>query len=184
MSHVKLPEAPTQQLLVHGSTLLGFAQACKNLSIVAGSRASSLINAIDLHQLYPFERLRELERLVIESYIDSAPILERVGQEMMLLWYHEGPGKAFVRDGADFLTFQSGSQGYASVVHGPKELVGSFDLLSLDRERGKALVKSTTPFQKDLERGVLLGGISAPKDLDYIDVDNSADPQLFHVTFH
>ena len=82
-------------------------------------------------------------------------------------------GKALVKRGVDFLYFQSGSQGYASVVKGPKDQVGSFDLEQIDEAQGQAIIHSTDPFNKDLERGVIIGGLSAPGDLDFIDVDNS-----------
>ena len=54
------------ELKVFGATVHGFAQACINLNIVAGSKASSLISDINVNEWYPFERLRELERIVIE----------------------------------------------------------------------------------------------------------------------
>ena len=53
----------------------------------------------------------------------------RAGIEMMSIWYNPGPGKQIIKRGVDFLYFQSGSQGYASVVKGPKDQVGSFTLV-------------------------------------------------------
>ncbi|GAH87659.1 unnamed protein product, partial [marine sediment metagenome] len=83
-----------------------------------------------------------------------------------------------------FLHFQSGSQGYASVIKGPKEVVGSFKLVKLEKNLGKALIHSTTPFNKNMERGVIIGGMSAPGDLDYIDVNNDKDEHYFNIEFH
>jgi len=178
MSGVKMEE-----LRVFGATIHGFAQACINLNIVAGSKASSLISDIEVNGWYPFERLRRLERMVIESYDNAAPILERVGMEIMLTWYNYGPGKQIIKKGVDFLYFQSGSQGYESVVKGPKDLVGSFTLVEIDETKGKALIHSTDPFSKDMERGVIIGGMSAPGDLDYIDVKNDEDEHYFKIEF-
>ena len=95
--------------------------------------------------------------------------------EMMLAWYNFGPGKDIIKKGVDFLYFQTGSQGYHSVVMGPEELVGNFDLVEIDEKNGKALIHSTDPFNKDLEKGVIIGGMSAPGDLDYIDVTVDED---------
>ena len=173
-----------KELEVFGATILGFAQACIHLNIVAGSKASDLIKDIEVNKWYPFENLRDLERIVIESYENVEPILERVGTEMMQIWYNFGPGKQIIDGGVDFLHFQSGSQGYASVVKGPGELVGSFKLVKLEEKLGKALIHSTTPFDKNLERGVIIGGMSAPGDLDYIDVNNDEDEHYFNIEFH
>jgi len=172
-----------KELKVFGATLHGFNQACINLNILGGPKVSSLISDIDINGWYPFERLRNIERIVIESYEIVEPILERVGMEMMLSWYNFGPGKQIIKRGVDFLYFQSGSQGYSSVVKGPEELVGSFDLVEIDEEKGTALIHSTTPFNKSLERGVIIGGMSAPGDLEYIDVNNDEDENDFKIEF-
>ncbi len=171
------------ELKVFGATVHGFAQACINLNIVAGSKASSLISDIDVNEWYPFDRLRELEKIVIESYENAGPIMERVGMEMMFSWYKYGPGKNIIKKGVDFLYFQTDSQGYASVIKGPEELVGTFKLVEIDKEKGKALIHSTDPFNKDLERGIIIGGMSAPGDLDYIDVKNDEDEHYFKMEF-
>ncbi len=172
-----------KELKVFGATVHGFAQACINLNIVAGSKASSLISDIDINEWYPFERLREIERIVIESYENASPIMERVGIEMMFSWYKYGPGKNIIKKGVDFLYFQTDSEGYASVIKGPEELVGTFKLLEIDEENGKALIHSTDPFNKDMERGIIIGGMSAPGDLDYIDVKNDEDEHYFKMEF-
>jgi hypothetical protein len=171
------------ELVVFGATLQGFAQACINLNIVAGAKAENLLGEIEVTGWYPFDKLREIEKVVLEAYESSGPILERVGMEMMLGWYNYGPGKEIIKKGVDFLHFQTGSQGYASVVKGPETSVGSFSLESLDEGSGQARINSTTPFNKDLERGVIIGGMTAPGDLDFIDVKNDEDPQIFHIEF-
>ncbi|MCA9714315.1 MAG: hypothetical protein H6713_06270 [Myxococcales bacterium] len=171
-------------LEVFGALLDGYAKACLNLNIVAGRRAASLTSAIEIPRWYPFQRLKDIESLVTGSYENVGPIMERVGYEMMMGWYHYGPGQQLIRTGVDFLRFQSGSEGYASVVKGPRELVGSFSLLEVDPARGRALVHSTTPLDRDMERGVLIGGMSAPGDLDYVDVTNAGARDRFEIEFH
>ena len=170
-------------LKVYGATVQGFAQACINLNIVAGNKSAATLREIEINSWYPFELLRTIERVVVESYEHADPILERVGIEMMLGWYNFGPGKQFVKRGVEFLYFQTGSQGYASVVKGPPELVGEFALTEIDEEKGVATIYSTTPFNKSLERGVIIGGLTAPGDLDYIDVSNSENERRFSIEF-
>jgi hypothetical protein len=172
-----------KKLEVFGATILGFAKACKDLNIVAGSRAGELISDIEVNKWYPFKRLRDIESIVTETYKNAGSILEKAGAEMMLTWYNLGPGKEIIAGGVDFLKFQSGSQGYASVVKGPKDLVGSFELVEIDENKNEALIHSTTPFNKDLERGIIIGGMSAPGDLDYIDVNNNEDEHYFRIEF-
>ena len=171
------------QLVVFGATIQGYAQACINLNIVAGSKAENLIGEIEVTGWYPFEKLLEIEKVVTTAYENAGPILERVGMEMMLGWYNYGPGKEIINRGVDFLHFQTGSQGYASVVKGPEKLVGSFNLEYLDEKEGKARIHSTTPFNKDQERGVIIGGMTAPGDLDYIDVNNEENSHIFEIEF-
>jgi hypothetical protein len=92
-----------EKLKVFGATLQGFTQACININIVAGSKASELIGDIEVNGWYPFERLRDIERTVIESYENAGPILERVGMEMMLSWYNPGPGKGIIKRGVELI---------------------------------------------------------------------------------
>jgi hypothetical protein len=172
------------EVRVHGTTLVGFAQACVNLSIVAGRETRDLIAELDMNRWYPFARLVELERVVLRAYQDTGPILTKVGMVMMHNWFHHGPGQSLIRGGASFLHFQTGSQGYASVVQGPVAQVGSFELELFDRRKGFAVIRSTTPFDKRLERGVLLGGMRAPGDLDYVDVYQGDEPSLLYCEFH
>jgi hypothetical protein len=164
--------------------MMGYAQACMNLNIVAGQQAMQLISGLQISDWYPLSRWHELEGLVLRSYRNSGPILVKVGMEMMRLWYQHGPGRSLVDRGASFLGFQTGSGGFKSVVLGPPEGVGSFDLISFDEQRGYAVVHSTTPFNRKMECGVLLGGVLAPGDLDYVDVTNDQDSDRLIVEFH
>ncbi len=45
-------------------------------------------------------------------------------------------------------------------------------------------MRSTTPFNRDLERGIILGGMSAAMDLDLIEVDNGDNRDFFRIRFH
>jgi len=101
--------------------------------------------------------------IVKEKYSDSAPIFEQIGIEMMNLWFSYGPGKKIIKRGIDFLRFQTSSEGYYSVIRGKPDQSGEFSLLSLDEEKGTAVVRRTTHFNRDMERGVLIGGLGTTK---------------------
>lgn len=176
--------APIDEMYVFSALMMGYAQACKNLNIVAGKEAHHLIDNLEMGKWYPLSRWNELERQVLRSYRNPDAILVKVGIEMMQGWYHHGPGKSLIKRGADFLRFQTSSGGFESVVRGPRHVVGSFDLLLCDEAKGIAHIRSTTPFSRKMECGVLIGGVIAPGDLDYVDVTNDEQADLLIVEFH
>ncbi len=165
-----------------GIFLQSFAHACVNLKLLFGEEAQALVESAP-GEWYPADRFTRAVRSIEARYPHDAPIKERLGIEMMRLWYELGPGRSIVRRGVDFLHFQTGSGGYHSVVRGPSDVVGTFALASLDEASGRAEVRSSTVFDRTIERGVLLGGLQLAGDLGYVDVDNSADPSVFHIVF-
>ncbi len=171
-------------LLVHGSLMMGYAQACQSLKIVIGRDARRYIDGLEINRWYPLSAWRSLEELVVRHYAAVGPILVKVGMEMMKGWYHLGPGRELITRGQDFLHFQTGGGGFRSVVKGPPERVGTFELAYFDPKRGRAVVRSTTPFQRQMECGVLIGGMLAPGDIDYVDVVNDQGSNLLEVEFH
>ena len=176
--------AQTKELKVQGALIQGYAQACLNLNIVAGVKIAKYTEKIDITKWYPLEYFIMLENTVIQSYKNANAILVRVGIEMMQAWYKYGPGKNIIKKGIDFLHFQTGSEGYVSVVQGPTQLVGAFHLKHINTATGKAFVHSTTPFNRKMECGVLIGGMSAPGDLDYVDAVNYNNPDMIEIEFH
>lgn len=159
------------------------ARAFVHLHMLGGPEVAELTAGVEPMTFYPYPRFAALLKAVEKRFRDMDPVLEQLGIQMMSDWYEHGPGKQVVTTGVGFLRFQTGSEGYRSVVSGPAEAIGEFTLEALDEAAGTARVRSTTPFPKTLERGVLIGGMRAPGDLTYVDVDNSADPQVFDVTF-
>jgi len=137
------------QMEVFGELLHGFSQACINLRYIAGEEANDLIAGVLPNGWYPLEKYIKMGTIVANAYKDAPPILERVGEEMMLGWYHLGPGKDIVHKGVEFLTFKTGSEGYQSVVRGPKDIVGDFVPDTIDLSSGTAVVTSEAPPQTD-----------------------------------
>lgn len=172
------------EMLVHGSLMVGFAQSCVNLNIVAGRDAVTFIGGLQMNSWYPLSQWERLQQLVVHAYRNVDPIMLKVGVAMMTGWYHFGPGKELIKRGASFLHFQTGSSGFTSVVRGPEEKVGAFELELFDKQAGRAIVHSTTPFNRMMECGVLIGGMLAPGDIDYVDVQNDQHPDFLVVEFH
>jgi len=168
--------------LILGVLPLSFTQACINFNFLI-KEETSFLKDIQPAGWYPLEKFSNILNMVQMKYSNPAPILEQIGIEMMNLWYTQGPGKGIIKRGIDFLHFQTSSEGFYSVIRGTPEQIGDFSLLALDEEKGTATVRSTTPFNKDMERGVLIGGLGTAKDLLYIRVDNSENEAIFNIQF-
>ncbi len=171
------------EVMMSSTLLLSFHQACVNLSFYLDDEMREMIEGVTPDDWYSMARFNELIGLVAARYDRPSPIIEQIGVEMMRAWYEHGPGHSIVQRGVDFLHFQASSQGYSSVVKGPRDKVGEFVLQEVDEAAGTAVVYSTTPFDKDMERGVLLGGLRLAGDLSYIEIDNSEDPLRYHIRF-
>lgn len=173
----------TQDTRVNGILFLSFQQACANLDFYLDEEARALLAGLTPEGWYPLEHYTALMNTVAGRYAQPGSILERVGEAMMHGWYHAGPGQSIISSGLDFLHYQTGSEGYHSLIDGPVATVGDFRLVNLDAERCAAQVQSTTPFSRDLERGVLRGGLTLIGDLRLVQVENAADPDLFDIRF-
>lgn len=166
-----------------GYFVASVAQVFLHLRMLGGEQVEELLVGVEPTGFYPYPRFLALLTAVAKRFRDMDPVLEQLGMQLMADWYEHGPGKQQVTSGVGFLKFQTGSAGYRSVVQGPPAAVGEFTLEAIDEQAGTARVRSTTPFPKAIERGILLGGMRAPGDLTFVDVDNAADPLVFNVTF-
>jgi len=175
---------PEVEAQVAGFFLHAAVGAFVHLRMLGGPQAEELCLGVDPTSFYPLARITTVLEAVRLRHGDMEPVLEQLGIQMMTDWYHHGPGKGLISSGLGFLHFQTGSQGYRSVVRGPDALIGEFALQTCDEKGGTAVVRSTTPFPKPLERGVLLGGMRAPGDLAFVDVENVKDPSTFEIRFH
>ena len=134
---------------ISGTLPLSFGQACVNFQFLIAEETPFLAQ-IKPDAWYPLQRFSKILNTIREKYSDPAPILEQIGIEMMNQWYSQGPGKQIIKKGIDFLHFQTSSEGYYSVIRGKPDQIGDFSLLSLDGEKGTAVVRSTTPFAKSV----------------------------------
>jgi hypothetical protein len=166
-----------------GVFLQALANACLNLHLLAGDEAVEAC-AVEPMRWYPASRFEELFQRVVGRFPTPEPVRERIGVEMMRLWYDPGPGRSIISRAADFLRYQTGSEGYHSLTRGPADRKGAFTLAELDEARGRAVVRSTTPFDRAMERGVLLGGLRLTGEVTFAQVENEADRSTFNVEYH
>jgi signal transduction histidine kinase len=166
---------------VNGALLNGFCAAGKSIHLLLQDRLAP-DKTWDAKQWYD---VLELRTLIEHSsrYSNPAAVLERLGEEMMLAWYTHGPGKIIAPTALAFLRFQSGSQGYGSVVRGAATEIGSFELDGLDPAGGVATVCSSTVFERDMELGILYGGLTACNDLLYFDIVLRDNRSHFDIRF-
>ncbi|MBN2528195.1 MAG: hypothetical protein JXR76_17515 [Deltaproteobacteria bacterium] len=168
---------------VFGALIQGYVSACRNLNIVAGQKVDSIIRDLQVNKWYSLNDFVALQEIVKDTYNDSPAIFENVGIEMMKNWYDHGPGKQLVKTGVEFLTFQTSSEGYYSVIKGDADSIGEFKLTKLDETKGVAEIESSTPFNRNMERGVIYGGMKAPGDLSFLTVTNNEDENRFIIKF-
>lgn len=172
-----------REIELAGFFLHAAAGAFVHLRMLGGPEVEQLCAGVEPTGWYAYARFAALLGTVEKRFRDIDPVLEQLGVQMMSDWHALGPGKDIVKTGREFLEFQTSSQGYRSVVRGPEGAVGQFALETVDEAAGTARVRSTTPFPRSMELGVLLGGMRAPGDLTFVDVDNAADASLFQIQF-
>jgi diguanylate cyclase (GGDEF)-like protein len=153
-----------------GSQIAGFAQVCAGLEVIDDAELRAALEGVSPEGWYPVSRMLRVEEAVRNRFPHHAPILFRAGEVLMRNWYATDAAAAHLRSGIDFLELQHDSAGYHHIVRGTPAEIGTFSLVSLDRERSLARVHSTTPFDIEYERGVLYGGTSAPGDMRYVKV--------------
>jgi len=169
------------QVEIYGALLRSFLNAGESLKLLLQGEVER-IESFEQDKWYPLEEFQNLLRLA-SRYKNHGSILEQIGIEMMKGWYHQGPGKSLISSGIDFLKFQTGSNGFRSVIKGPAEDIGSFDLTGLNETGGTASIRSSTVFPREIERGVLLGGLGLAGDLLYYDVSNASPAGHFDIYF-
>lgn len=167
-----------------GVMFQSFATACTNLRIVLGSEASELMDGIQPMGWYPLARYYRLAELVIAGYTEPVSILQRIGTDTAKIWYDSGIGKAQMSCGVDFLKIQTGRGGYHSIIRGPADVIGTIELQLLDEANGRARVHSTTLTPRELEKGVLHGGLQVMGDITFVQIENVRDPDIFEIEFH
>ncbi|WP_342119262.1 sensor histidine kinase [Pseudoduganella sp. OTU4001] len=166
---------------VNGAMLVAFWAAGKSIHFLLQDRMAAGMTW-DTEQWYDVSELRALLEHS-SRYSNPAAVLERLGEEMTQAWYAFGPGMQIAPTALEFIRFQAGSQGYRSLVRGEPSEIGNFELLDIDQAGGIATVRSSTIFERDMELGILNGGLNACNDLLYFDVAMREDRRHFDIRF-
>lgn len=169
------------QVEIYGVLFRAFLDAGESLKLLLHGDAEE-IESFEPDKWYPLEEFQKLLRRV-SQYANCGSILEQIGIEMMNGWYHHGPGKSIISSAVEFIKFQTSSKGFRSVIKGLPERTGSFDLLDLNEAGGTATIYSSTIFPREIERGVLLGGLGLAGELLYYDVSNASHADRFDIYF-
>jgi signal transduction histidine kinase len=166
---------------VNGALLRAFCAAGKSIHLLVQDRMAADMTW-DTGQWYDVSEFRALLELS-SRYSNPAAVLERLGEEMMLAWYSFGPGMSLAPTALEFIRFQTGSQGYNSVVRGAAGDIGCFELVDMDTAGGTATIRSSTIFKREMEVGILCGGLAACNDLLYFEVVLRDDRRHLDIRF-
>ena len=144
-------------MLVKGFYPIAFAKACRNLGFIVSEDLLEEVNRLNPNGSAPADLFFQLVKEISNAYSSPGPVLRRVGEEMMELWYRneENPPAR----GVDFLELQRESEGYKLTHSMEEEEAGTFILTSHDMIHGKATIRSRTPFPREMEEGIIYGEI-------------------------
>jgi hypothetical protein len=180
---LNLPHGLPPEPQVRGVVFLAFTEALYNLHLLADEDMQRFIQDVHYNGWYPFAKQKQVFDLIEERYPLSGPIMEKVGMGFINTIYSFQEWRHLFDTGVGFLKTNEASKLYYNFVQGHPQDIGSFMLIDLHATEGKAVLHSTTPFSKDLERGILLRGLQLTRSFDYIDVDNSQDERIYHIEF-
>ena len=178
-----LPHGLPPEPQVRGVVFLAFTEALHNLHLLADEDMQRFIQDVHYNGWYPFTKQQQVFDLIEARYPLSGPIMEKVGMGFINTIYSFQEWRHLFDTGIGFLKTNEASKLYYNFVQGHPQDIGSFTLIDLRAAEGKAVLHSTTPFSKDMERGILLRGLQLTRSFDYIDVDNAQDERIYHIEF-
>ena len=178
-----LPHGLPPEPQVRGVVFLAFTEALHNLHLLADEDMQRFIQDVHYNGWYPFAKQQQVFDLIEARYPLSGPIMEKVGMGFINTIYSFQEWRHLFDTGIGFLKTNEASKLYYNFVQGHPQDIGSFTLIDLRAAEGKAVLHSTTPFSKDMERGILLRGLQLTRSFDYIDVDNAQDERIYHIEF-
>lgn len=165
---------------VSGALFQAFVNAGESLRLLLWGSPNHAKN-FDISAWYPLEDFHNLLQLTAR-YKNPGSILEQIGAEMTKCWYY-GTGKDIITSSTDFIIYQTRSGGFQSVISGPPEVIGAFELIELDENSGTARIHSSTIFPREMECGILYGGLGLTDDFIFYDVLTCDDTDYLDIIF-
>jgi len=162
---------------VAGSFLLGLVQSFYKLNVLPQGGMALGGDSIDPEKWYPHSMLIDTLHAIEKVIPYSSSILFRAGIHFLRIWYEQGPGKAMIHSGMDWLHANDTSGGYNSVVRGgSRDEIGWCLLQSIDEQAGIAVYENVMPLSFEYVKGVFYGGCILFDDMEYVTVDGTCEP--------
>jgi diguanylate cyclase (GGDEF)-like protein len=182
-SNVIQPDYRPARGEVIGSFLLGLIESFQRLRIMRSDHTP--VDHIDPTQWYPQSVLIDTLNGIQRSIPSFENLFFRAGMNFVRIWYEDGPGKALIRSGRDFLDQNRGNALYDTVMRGgSRDDIGWCRLESIDESKGIAVYENVLPFSPDFVRGVFYGGCILFDDMDYVAVEVQSERYARNLDFY
>ncbi len=164
----------TNRPKVRRAVFRALVQASKNLGLYVAPEAAEHLERAKEAPWIPLGQLLELLELAAAPYPEPASVLERLGREMVDAWYQKEQGGELPKAVPELLGELG--HGYHQLVRGDGTETGEVHLVTYEPDKGEIAVRSTTPFPRDLERGVLQGLLLRMHDVIGVEPERIRSP--------
>lgn len=166
-----------------GSMLVGLVESLRNVNVISGEEAASLVEGVESNDWYPmsifFSLLDEIREY---DEVDIDPILFRAGTEFVEDFFRNCGARELVSCADDFIRLQDKNGGYSHVHRGDPHKIGWQELLEFDPAAGYAKLVCITPYPREFERGIFHRGMLMAGDVDYVRVESVEEPYNLHLS--
>ncbi len=164
----------TKRPVVRRAVFRALVQACRNLELYIAPEAAEHLEQTADEEWLPLEQLQGVLSLAAAPYPEPGPLFERLGTEMVEAWFTQGAPEAAASVGP--LLEQLGAA-YGRLVRGELADTGELSLVRYDAAAGVAVLRSTTPVGRELERGILRGLLRRCQGVLGVEVESTRDPE-------
>jgi hypothetical protein len=166
---------------VLGAVLVGFQMSSQLLQLGLGADLERLCEGVTVDKWYPLSQFQRICGLITSTFPTSGPVFERMGVENSRMVYNGADSFKHMR-GVEFLRHYISS--YVHVVRGPAETIGGIEVVAHSESDGTLVVKSTSIFPRDYERGFYIGGLGHLSDVAFVNVVTDYATNLHHIEIH
>lgn len=169
---------------ISGALLLGIVHSFYDLSVIEYTKLPFEVDSLRPDAWYPYPYLIHVIRTIESNVSISDSLLFQAGINFLKIWYEHGPGKEMVFSTMDWLHTNDSSAGYNSVVRGgtPDE-IGWCKTLSINEQKGIAVIENVMPIMGEYIKGVFYGGCHIFDDMSFISVEADTHPYPKNTNF-